>query len=317
MTAATYKNPGLLELIPAKPDGHRTLVVLGVARSGTSLVAGCLNRLGVFMGDKATPPVYEDLALSAAVESGNSASVREVIGRYDENHAIWGWKRPASLHHMERLHALLRNPQYIVIFRDLFAIANRNRLSMGTNLLANMQASIGEYRTLLAFIEHRQVPTLLVSYDKALREKREFVDQLSQFAGLQPTAETRSQALAFISPSPPDYLRASRAGRIVGHLDVVQAGLVMGWAAQRTQAADSTPLSVVLEINGQLAARACADLPRPDLVKHGAHKTGRAGFQFCLDDTAELRAGDEVRVFAGQERQELNQSPWQFTPPAL
>jgi len=310
-----YQNAGLLELTVANTGGQRTLVGVGVARSGTSLVAGCLHRLGVFMGEKASPPTYEDLALSIAVESGDQASIRDVIGRYDEQHATWGWKRPASLHYLDILHGLFRNPHYIVVFRDLFAIGNRNRLSVGASLLANMQTSIDEYRTLLSFFDKHQTPTLLVSYDKALREKEQFIDHLCKFARLRPSAEARLQALTFVSPSPSDYLNASRAGQVIGHLDVVQPDRVLGWAARRAQTADTTALTVVLEINGQVIAHMPADLPRPDLIQHGAHKTGRAGFEFHLQGKVRLQSGDEVRVFAGQGRDELNHSPWRFTAP--
>ena len=88
-------------------------------------------------------------AVLAAVEAGDTAAVRRVVGQYNRQHATWGWKRPASLHHIADLHATLRNPHYVVVFRDLFAIANRNRISMGANLLANMQRGrIGCRRTM-------------------------------------------------------------------------------------------------------------------------------------------------------------------------
>ena len=312
MTADPYQNSGLLLLTPSTTARRRTLVVMGLARSGTSMIAGCLHELGVFMGDQAPPPVYEDMALSAAVEAGDLAAVQRIVRQYNRRHATWGWKRPASLHHIADLHATLRDPHYVVVFRDLFAIANRNRISMGADLLANMQRSADEYRKLLDFLERLRSPCLLISYDKALRHKEELVDTLCGFAGLQPPAPLRARAVAFVAPSPPAYLQASRAGRVIGHIDVVHTDQVLGWAARRPQAPEARPLQVTLEVNGQTVAVALANAMRPDLVSHGAHPTGEAGFLFRLQGAAQLRPGDEVRVYAGEPREELNGSPWRY-----
>ncbi|MGB5468627.1 MAG: sulfotransferase [Sedimenticolaceae bacterium] len=316
MTAERYQNSGLLLLTPSTDSRRRTLVVMGLARSGTSMIAGCLHELGIFMGDQAPPPVYEDMAMSAAVEAGDIATVQRIVRQYNRQHAIWGWKRPASLHHIADLHATLRDPHYVVVFRDLFAIANRNRISMGANLLANMQRSADEYRQLLNFLERLRAPCLLVSYEKALRHKEAFVDTLCGFAGLQPPAPVRARAVAFVAPSPPAYLKASRAGRVIGHIDAVQADQVFGWAARRLQAPDAGPLQVTLEVNGQTVAVTPANAMRPDLVSHGAHPTGEAGFLFRLQGAGLLEAGDEVRVYAGEPREELNGSPWRYVPEA-
>mgnify|MGYP000712376011 CR=1 FL=1 len=55
-----------------------------------------------------------------------------------------------------------------------------------------------------------------------------------------------------------------------------------------------------------------ADAMRPDLVSHGAHPTGEAGFLFRLQGATLLQAGDEIRVYAGEHREELNGSPWRY-----
>ncbi|MDH4317299.1 MAG: hypothetical protein OEV64_02825, partial [Desulfobulbaceae bacterium] len=47
----------------AQGDTPATFVVFGVPRSGTSVIAGVLHHLGVFMGEEAHPPVYEDQAI--------------------------------------------------------------------------------------------------------------------------------------------------------------------------------------------------------------------------------------------------------------
>ncbi|MCP5305431.1 MAG: hypothetical protein H6953_08285 [Chromatiaceae bacterium] len=315
--ASDDENSGFLVLRPSAAGRHKTVVVMGVARSGTSLVAAVLHELGVFLGDQAPPPVYEDLVLSTAVESGDTREVHRTVERYDRRHDIWGWKRPGSLHHMEGIHAHLRNPHYVVVFRDLFAIANRNRLSVGANVLDNMQRSIDEYRILLDFIDGLDCPTMLVSYDHALGGKEVFLDRLIAFAGLRPEAAARARALEIVSPSPVAYLRASRADRVIGHIDVVAADQVLGWAAQRCQTSKAQPLWVSLAVNGQTVAEVRADTLRPDLLSSGVHSTGQAGFTFNLPHDKRLRTGDVIRVYAGKYEEDLEGSPWRFGPSSL
>ena len=309
LTTTALANQGLLVLHPSPPAARRTLVVLGVARSGTSLVAGALHHLGVFMGEKAPAPVYEDMPLGAAVEAGDLGAARDLLRRYDQAHDLWGWKRPGALHHLQAVHGLLRNPRYVVIFRDVFAIANRNRISMGAGVVENMLRSVEEYRKLLDFLQHESPPALLVSYDKALRHKEAFVDTLCEFAGLDADAAARRGAVEFITPSPEAYLRSTRAGRVVGHLDVVQPDRVLGWAARQPDPG-TAPLQVSLSVNGHPVAAGTADRPRPDLVTHGVHPTGFAGFELALPAGGTLRPGDRVQVHAGSDGEELNGSPW-------
>ena len=77
MTAQTTQAPPELDLSkldntgflrinwPGPPPAERTLIVLGVARSGTTMVSGALHHLGIDMGMGGKPnTVYEDVALS-------------------------------------------------------------------------------------------------------------------------------------------------------------------------------------------------------------------------------------------------------------
>ena len=57
-------NTGLYPIGARPTAGDKTIVVVGVARGGTSVVAGGLAAMGIFMGEKAYPPVFEDLRLT-------------------------------------------------------------------------------------------------------------------------------------------------------------------------------------------------------------------------------------------------------------
>ena len=153
----------------------------------------------------------------------------------------------------------------------------------------------------------REVRRALLEADVALEVVRTFTDKV----------KAKAVGAEIVTPSPAAYLRASRAGRVIGHVDVVAADQVLGWAAQRPQTNRPKPLRVSLEVNGREVAQGLADHLRQDLVDNGAHPTGYAGFDFRLGREARLRPGDEVRVFAGEGQEELNRSPWRYAPPGI
>src|SRR5438067_5273183 len=98
----------------------RTIVVLGVGRGGTSLVAGCLRALGVCMGHNPHPLKHEwsPLVYHRGGELDLPAS-RRAIAQMDRAHEIWGWKSPRDVFQLEQLLPLLRDPGFIFVTRDI------------------------------------------------------------------------------------------------------------------------------------------------------------------------------------------------------
>ncbi|MGB1560674.1 MAG: hypothetical protein ACPHN2_04145 [Sinimarinibacterium flocculans] len=293
------------------PDAERTLIVLGVARSGTTMVAGALQQLGVdMMGGQKPNPVFEDLELGHALEAGDGTLASRLIRERDAGAAVWGWKRPSAIGYMRRSERLFRNPCYVVVFRDLLAIANRNRISVQANLLDNLDETLAHYRRLLAFLRRSRRPMLLVSYEKAMLDRRAFVDALARLAPL-PTADQRVAAEEFIRTNSEAYLVSARNWRAQGELSSVEADRIMGWAYVP---GDASPVVVRLTINGRLFGTQVADLPRPPLKARGQHPTGLCGFNFRLPLNKRLQAGDRVSVRVVGEAQDVRLSPRRHRP---
>ncbi|KSW10770.1 hypothetical protein CF15_08305 [Pyrodictium occultum] len=131
----------------------KTIIVLGMGRSGTSMVAGILHILGVNMGERLlgahwSNPLghFEDLdfvelneeILRAAGGSWDNPPAREAILAvaprfYDRirplaeeerrRHEVWGWKDPRTSLTVELYLPHLENPYFIVCHRDWEAIA--------------------------------------------------------------------------------------------------------------------------------------------------------------------------------------------------
>lgn len=306
-------NHGFHELRPCDDLSERTVIVLGVARGGTSMVAGALSRLGVHMGDGINEIVYEDLTFSRAVESRDQRQVRSIIKDRNERFRIWGWKRPASLYYIDALESQFRNPVYIVVFRDVFAIANRNRLSMTTDVVANMRRNLQEYLKLIEFLAKSSAPCMLVSYDKALSNKEAFVRHLAKFIGVDDGESVRS-AIKSIRPATPRYLNGTRITRSVGCVDKVSPDCISGWARYRRT---RNPIEVQLLINGQEVMQTKANIFRPDALADGRHPTGRCGFSFGLSEKSRLQYGDEIRVRAVNDVRDLNNSPCRYPSETL
>lgn len=125
----------------------RQIVVLGMHRTGTSLVASILHALGINMGDEMLGPQlgnphghYECLEflklneqiLEAAggswgflppqqsileVEPEFREQIRFLVKYYDERNEIWGWKDPRTCATIPLYHDHLTNPTYIICTR--------------------------------------------------------------------------------------------------------------------------------------------------------------------------------------------------------
>jgi hypothetical protein len=302
-------NLGFHELRPSTGPVEKTVIVLGVARGGTSMVAGALSKLGVYMGDAITGVVFEDLTLSRAVERRDKHQVRQIINDRNQRFRIWGWKRPSSIDYIGNLESEFRNPIYVVVFRDIFSIANRNRLSMSIDVVSNMRRSLAEYLKIIEFLEQSKAPCMLVSYDKAINNKEGFVRYLARFVGIDNEASLRA-AIESIQPASVKYLNASRNNRSMGCLDRVSADIVSGWAKWYHPGKDA--VKVQLLVNGQELMRTQANEFREDVQMNGKQITGRCGFSFFLPEQSRLQHGDEVRVRVIGDIYDLKNSPYRY-----
>ncbi|GAA2015540.1 hypothetical protein [Brevibacterium samyangense] len=267
---------------------QKTLIVVGPARGGTSMVAGTLDNLGVFTGQGSNAPVFEDVRLANAAENGTVADVRRVVEDYNAQHDVWAYKRPGIINNFGKIHDTVRNPVYLFIFKDIFSMANRNSISMHLDVVNGLNVALEGYQKITGFIKRRQPTGLLLSYDRVMQNKEAFVDVLTQLiAPATVTDEQRAAALAFIDPNPEAYLNASRVTRGVGHIASLSASELSG--AGHYVAAPGRDVEVEVRVNGEVVGRTKAD-----------------GHQFAYtfesplstDDVVSVRLTDDVVDFA-------------------
>ena len=217
LTDAVTASPATL-LYPAPVAGQTTICVLGVARGGTSMVAGLLHRLGVFMGDNRDPSTGEDRdflrhagdravftdASRGADRAGYVRHITALIAHRGETHTIWGWKDPLASFYLPAIASTVQGLRIILVVRDIAAIAqreNRQEFSAAPNVFADYAINATcAYGDMFDYVRRHARPTLVVSYERCLRAPREFAHLLADFVGIRADREFADWAARYIEP---------------------------------------------------------------------------------------------------------------------
>lgn len=263
---------------PRSAQAEKTFIVMGVARSGTSMVATALTAAGLYMGAHPNDVVQEDKQILSFLQAGQHAMLRTLIGYRNSQHAVWGFKIP-------NLHAYLtadhirwfRNPHLIVIFRDPVAVAVRGALSEHYDTMEGLLASAHANVAVAAFIDRLKCPTLLLSYEKAITFPERTLQSLLSFCGIEANQELMARLVNVILPNNPAYL-ATANSRFNGFVEGVVDGKIYGWCQQMDSL---VPVRLELYADGVSLASFPADRHRPDLADNGIGN-GNHGFQFEL-----------------------------------
>jgi hypothetical protein len=285
-------NFGLLQTQEIKSTDTATVLVIGLPRSGTSMVAAVLKALGVFIGEQVDNAVFEDRELAALLGSGDTGRLTQFIAQRNAAHSVWGFKRPEAYRQLEQLCRVCRNPRVIVTFRDVLAIALRNNISMQIDPIQSLPRIADEYRVLSATISRLSVPCLLVSYEKALQYPLEMVGKIAAFCGLEASEAQIKQAAEVVENGSATYVRAARL-EYHGFVGKLVNGQLRGWVKATTR--DDIRVAVELQIDGEVVQKARADIYRPD-VEQAGFGDGRYGFAFKIDDNVSRQSVVAVRI---------------------
>lgn len=178
-----------IELEHPSHDGeHLTAVVLGLPFSGTSMVAGVVDALGVpFVKSEEFWFAYE------ASEFNNRPleQVRESIVSWNDRYPVWGFKDPhAKRHDASEFHASLRNPHYIIVTKDVASMTARlvqNPIvpDDGGTPMDRLRYEVAEHVAFMQLVlALPPAPKLLVSYHAALRLPETFCEAIKAFLNL-------------------------------------------------------------------------------------------------------------------------------------
>lgn len=295
-------NKGLVEINAAPFDGEATLAVVGLARSGTSMLSALLQELGIYMGDAVDKAVFEDVEVARFIDAADFKGLGEFAAARNASHDVWGFKRPNAYKALQQIVPILRKPRIIVMFRDILAIAMRNHVSMQMDVIPFLPIYADEYMELVKTVSRIKCPMLLVSYEKFIQFPEESIDKTAAFAGIEMTPELRERALGIVNNGTENYLRASRL-RYTGHVDRIIDRKLRGWAMVIDQ--PRVKAKVHLKVDGKLVTTVVANQLRKDLVAAGIGD-GYHGFEIPIG--YDIKTASAVEVIAGNADFELPNS---------
>lgn len=291
---------------PTQASVQKTVSIVGVPRSGTSMIASALVHMGIHLGDRVDAAVLEDVEIAAALEEADLVRLGFLVRDRNDKYPVWGFKRPNAFRVLSSYESEFRNLHYIVVFRDSLGVALRNNVSMRLKLLPAIQQAAADNLELVAFVATTNAPMLLVSYEKAMLDAGGLVGAMAKFLDINLSNDSRDRVLQLLPGNREAYLLSSRV-EYEGLIDAVSrtAG-VLGWARciGRTE-----PVRVRLLIDGIVRAVTTANLYRPDLA-HAEKNEGRCAFAFPpIEDISALSklaveiVGSDVRLQRASARQ--------------
>lgn len=176
---------------PMAADYHKpTFVIVGLGRSGTSILASMFDFLNIPLGDTATEATNEDQRLAAAMEKRDDALIEAVISDYNAKHETWGFKRPSMLVHAKNVLPRLRNPVLIYTHRDFLSIGIRNLHAINRPIPDSLKKCLDAYAKQLTIMEEfEHLPSIHYSFS-LLKDKPEVaIKSLMEFTGIGSTKE--------------------------------------------------------------------------------------------------------------------------------
>jgi hypothetical protein len=221
-----------------KPKVIKTVIVLGAGRSGTSIVAGILQRIGVNMGNIELEPDgykhgnFEDIDIRRLNETMLDVAgfswykppfsphdFKTLVVRIDKHNlvlraailfnkhstesektGIWGWKDPRTILLLRHYIDLIENPYFIVVFRNQVANAQSMIARDGGSLEEALQLAL-HYNTLIVdYLMFSSYPRLYCTFESFFKESSKQLNRIIDFLGIKVGKEARGWALSLIDP---------------------------------------------------------------------------------------------------------------------
>ena len=178
-----------------KPGGrHRTYIIAGIERGGTSPVAGAARVLGLYLGEG----LHRNNEDPLFVHRGYQETIKAIELR-NSSHSVWGWKFPKAFLSLPLYWEHLRNPHLIMVFRDPVAAAMGHHKWSGVGMVKPTHFQLGEAQAFnslnLTHALTAGVPVFLISYEKWLLNTAEGIDELANFLLLKAPVKTLKNRL--------------------------------------------------------------------------------------------------------------------------
>jgi len=181
---------------------RKTIIVSGVIHSGTTMVAGVLQILGVPMvGEWFRPTALEDSDVYKNFQIRKD--FEPVVKARNEKHKVWGFKVPEIDFAHANILELCPNPHFIIMFRCPYGATIKSHAMNASGempmVIHKSERMIFNANRVIALRE-QGLPVMKTSYEKAILDKEKFLNELIYFCGLEPTLEQYCWAANHIQP---------------------------------------------------------------------------------------------------------------------
>lgn len=173
---------------------QKSIVVVGVERGGTSMVAGVLRALGVHMGER-TGRNHED----PSFQIDDPVRLKRVIKSRNFDYDIWGFKYPRASLMMDFYDENLRNPYYILVSRNIASVVDSWCARGENDPIETALHAVRYYAESLGVIKASSSPAILVNYERACQYPANFIEDLGNFIGTPVLRECKLKALNMIT----------------------------------------------------------------------------------------------------------------------
>ena len=214
---------------PIPPAESRCVIVATCGRSGSSLLSGILDRLGVQMANQFVPPhpanpkgYYEDQAfhelLSGKRQCDFAKLFQSVVDIRCATRPLWGVKAPRFVSRWSELTGIQWPDDVRVIqtLRDPKQIA-KSIERVGWSSLAEAKQSVAHrlrgMRRFLPEARARGWPVMPVEFDDLIHRPEQSVQAIVEFLDLHPTDEQFESAIGFVEPALSAEKRAAAGPR--------------------------------------------------------------------------------------------------------
>ena len=204
LLATPLKRCSLVLNPPRLGEQKKTVMVLGVERGGTSMVAGILRALGVNMGDRVGFN-HEDAQF--IVE--DTAVLGRRIQARNKQADVWGFKVPKLVQYLDFFEGALRNPHYIIVYRNLLAVADSWQQRGAGSVVNTLDRTLDYYNRIIQHSKHTRRPVLMLNYERAVSSdagKEEAVRAIGEFLGLDVGEDMLNRAMAMITGDGAGYV---------------------------------------------------------------------------------------------------------------
>lgn len=189
-------NYGHMVLNDAPCPAETTIAVTGMGRSGTTMVARILLALGLPIARGVTSKFLEEKQIIHMLKNREMEAFAALCAERNANHPRWAFKCPTLRVRLKESDPILRNPRYIVTYRDVVAVSSRVMMQEDIDTAAALEAQARKQYNLMRSLLELSNPVLLLSYEKSMRYPEHTVSLISEFCGEACTKDQISRIAA-------------------------------------------------------------------------------------------------------------------------